>query len=267
MPPPHPSPPSRRAVRADRLRWPLPAALAWAGAWAGWQAVLAAGAPPAAALIVALAVGGCCAWQSCSGARRRAIAAAGFPAALALLTAAPALPPLAWLALLVPLFAVYPLRAWRDAPFFPTPHDALDGIADLVVPPPRSVLDAGCGAGHGLAALRRAWPRARLSGVEWSAPLAWAAARRCRDARVVRGDMWASSWAGHDLVYVFQRPESMARAWAKACADMVPGAVLVSLEFPVPGVVPVARGAAAARPVWIYQVPGPPRSTGAGPGR
>ena len=59
------------------------------------------------------------------------------------------------------------------------------------------VLDAGCGLGHGLAALRRAVAAgASCTGVEWSPPLACAAALRCRWARVRRGDMWAASWAG-----------------------------------------------------------------------
>ena len=47
--------------------------------------------------------------------------------------------------------------------------------------------------------------------------------------------MWARSWAGVDLVYLFQRPESMARAWDKARAELAPGAWLVSLEFDIPG--------------------------------
>jgi hypothetical protein len=42
--------------------------------------------------------------------------------------------------------------------------------------------------------------------------------------RVRRGDMWAMSWQGCQVVYLFQRPESMARAWDKACADLAPGA-------------------------------------------
>ena len=145
-------------------------------------------------------------------------------------------------------------RAWRDAPFFPTPATALDGLAAAV--PLREgarVLDAGCGLGHGLAALHRAWPAAELHGTEWSRPLAWGAAARCRFARVRRGDMWAQPWGGFDLVYLFQRPESMARAWDKACREM-PGGWLASLEFAVPGVEPVAR--LGARPLWVYRIPG-----------
>ncbi len=103
------------------------------------------------------------------------------------------------------------------------------------------VLDAGCGTGDGLRELRAAYPQADVEGVEWSRPLAWLARWRARGARVRRGDLWADDWAPFALVYVFQRPESMPRVWAKACAEMAPGAWLVSLDFAVPEVAPAAQ--------------------------
>lgn len=256
------------------LPWPLPALLAWAVGWGaaiacresagatGWE--LAAGT--AAATAVAMAN---------TGLRRRAIAALGFPlSALAMLGGSGGLAAWVWLAVLVPLALIFPPRTWRDAPFFPTPAAALDGLDGVVRPPPRRLLDAGCGLGHGLAALRRLWPQAELKGVEWSAPMAWLAARRVPGARVHRADMWACSWAGFDLVYLFQRPETMARAWNKASAEMAAGSWLVSLEFPVPGVGPTVRfDAGRGRGLYVYRVPGlaraprPKRSTGAAPGR
>jgi SAM-dependent methyltransferase len=209
---------------------------------------------------------------TCRGRWRQAIAGLGFPlSALALGVAGP-MPPWVWLLLLLPVLAVYPLRAWRDAPWFPTPADALAGL-DAVVGPRQRVLDAGCGLGHGLVTLQRLWPTAELHGVEWSPLLAAATALRMRwrgpGARVRRGDMWAGSWAGFDLVYLFQRPESMARAHAKAVAEMAPQAWLVSLEFAVPGQRPVAcLQGPGRRPVWVYRpVPAAQRSTAAPHGR
>jgi len=235
--------------------------LAWLLAWALFITAGAAGAPPALAFLLALVAGGTFSVLA-AGVWRRTLAAAGFPLSALALGALPALPAWGWLLLALPLLLAYPLRAWRDAPFFPTPADALTGLELAVVLPPAGegarVLDAGCGLGHGLQALRRVWPQARLEGLEWSRPLAWGAAWRCRFARVAsvtRGDMWAASWAGFDVVYLFQRPESMARAMAKAEREMAPGAWLVSLEFPVPGRQPLARcGAAGGRPVWVYRI-------------
>lgn len=266
------------------LAWPLPALLAWAAAWALLRGLPQAGAAPGAALGLALLLP----LAVAAGLRhlsrwRRVLLALGFPLALGL--AGVALPAWAWLLPALALWGLYPRRAWRDAPFFPTPRGALTGLAEVVqLPAGAVVLDAGCGAGHGLAALRQALPQAALQGLEWSRPLAWWAARwaawRCPGARVRRADMWAAPWGGADLVYLFQRPDTMARAWRKANAEMRPGSWLASLEFPVPGVpaqavLPGAQG----RPVHLYRLSGDgaaqptagpvdnPRSTRRGPNR
>ncbi|MFO1269492.1 MAG: class I SAM-dependent methyltransferase [Rubrivivax sp.] len=246
------------------MPWPLPALLVWTSGWlaavlcergasASWA--LAAGTATAAAASLFI-----------TGGVRRLIAALGFPlSAAALALAEGRLASGWWLAALAPLALAYPLRAWRDAPFFPTPANALAGLERIVQPAPARVLDAGCGLGHGLAALRRAWPQAQLHGVEWSWPMAWLAARRVSGAQIDRADMWAASWAGFDLVYLFQRPESMARAWAKAVAELGSrrgGGWLVSLEFAVPGVEPTARvQSGSGRPVFVYRI----GATGAAP--
>jgi Methyltransferase domain len=246
--------------RVGTLPWPAPALLAWAAAWALWFGALALQAAPALALALGTGLGLMLAWP-CAGRMRRVCVALGFPLSALSLGAAPALPAWTWLLLLLPLLAAYPLRAWRDAPFFPTPCAALDGLQQSL-PAPKRVLDAGCGLGHGLLALRRVWPQAELHGIEWSAALAALAAWRCRLRRapvvVRRADMWAITWSGFDVVYLFQRPESMARAFAKAAFELAPGAHLVSLEFEVPGQRPVARLQGPGRkPVWVYRPAGP----------
>ncbi len=254
----------RLTHRLARLRWPLPAVAAWAGAWAVWTLANAVSLPSAAAFLLALAAGATLAWP-CARPWRRALAAGGFPLSAWALGGTAGLPPWVWLLLLLPVLAAYPLRAWRDAPFFPTPPLALVGL-DAVVDHPQRVLDAGCGLGHGLQALRRLWPEAQLQGLEWSAPLSWAAAWRCRHARVQirRGDMWSASWAGNDLVYVFQRPESMARVFDKARRELAPTAWLVSLEFAVPGQAPWAcLQGSGRRPLWIYRPAGQGAAAGA----
>ena len=218
--------------------------------------------PAAWAFAAAAAAGALLSW-AVAGRLRRLIAAGGFPLSALALGAAATLPPWAWLLLLLPLLLAYPLRAWSDAPFFPTPADALRGL-DAAVGTPGCVLDAGCGLGHGLAALRSVWPQAALHGLEWSWPLAALAAVRCRYARVRRGDMWAASWSDYDLVYLFQRPESMARAFDKATQEMRAGGWLVSLEFAVPGQPASAcLQGPGRRSVWVYRLaPVPARSTG-----
>ncbi len=262
--PPRPAPPDTGVMSPARSplwhpaqwRWPLPALAAWLLAWAVCSTGVAL-REPVAGLLAGLVVSALAALLV-QGPWRRLLVAAGFPASALALGASSALPGWWWLLPLGPLLLAYPLRAWRDAPFFPTPASALQGLAGVVGQPAR-VLEAGCGAGHGLAALRQEFPRAELVGLEWSPLLALAARLRRRDARVRRGDLWAEPWGGYGLVYLFQRPESMARAWAKARAEM-PGGWLASLEFAVPGVAATARlPGADGRPLWLYHVPGAPQ--------
>ena len=174
----------------------------------------------------------------------------------AALGGAVALPAWGWLLPLALLLLVYPLNAWRDAPLFPTPPGALHGLQDAApLPAGAAVLDAGCGLGDGLKALRHAYPAAQLDGLEWSWPLRLLCALRCPWARVQRADMWKADWSAYQMVYLFQRPESMARAAAKAQAELAPCAWLVSLEFAVPGWLPSAQlRAPGGRVVWLYRM-------------
>src|SRR3990167_5574253 len=99
-------------------------------------------------------------------------------------------------------------------------------------------------------------PQARIHGLEWSWPLTALCALRCRFAQVRRADIWAANWSGYDLVYLFQRPESMPRAMDKAASELRPGSWLVSLEFEAGGWAP--QGVLQnvdGKPVWLYQAP------------
>ena len=239
------------------LVWPFPALLAWALAWALMTGLLQLRLPPAvalgAALLLSLLAAG---WGATRW--RRVFIAAGFPLSWLLLAGlGQGTPAWLWLLPLGMLAAVYPLHAWSDAPLFPTPASALQGLAGrLGVPADALIVDAGCGLGDGLRALRSEFPKARLLGWEWSWPLAWLCRWRCRDAQVLRADIWRCDWSAPDVVYLFQRPESMPRAMAKAAAEMRPGSWLVSLEFEAAGWAPQGRlQSVAGKPVWLYRAP------------
>ena len=237
--------------------WPLPALLAWSGAWALFLAAASLSAPAWSALVLGCVLGGVLAVFA-GTAWRRLFVAAGFPLSLAASGWAAALPSWAWLLPLLLLALVYPVHAWRDAPMFPTPPDALKGLNALVrLPAQARVLDAGCGLGDALVALQREYPQARLEGIEWSWPLRLACGGRCRFASVSRGDIWRADWSAHDLVYLFQRPESMPRAVRKAQGELRTGAWLASLEFEATELEPTAvlRPTEGGRPVWLYQAP------------
>lgn len=235
--------------------WPLPAVLVWLAAWGLFGGLLRLGAGPllatgsACALGVAASLLGATWW-------RRLMMALGFPLLLAV-SGSVTLPAWAWLLPLVLLLLIYPPNTWRDAPLFPTPIHALKDLpAQAPLGQDALILDAGCGLGDGLKALRGAYPAARLHGLEWSWPLRGLCALRCPWARVRQGDIWRADWSPYDLVYLFQRPESMPRAVAKAAAELQPGAWLVSLEFEATQWQPQVRlQAPDGRPVWLYRAP------------
>jgi len=235
-------------------RWPLPALLSWLAAWFIYAAALRLGAGPGPALALAAALAAGLGWLQ-SERWRRLIIALGFPASVLALGWQGGASGLLWLAPLALLWWLYPRRTWSEAPLFPTPRGALEQLPALApLPPGARVLDAGCGVGDGLRELLRIYPAARVEGVEWSRPLAWAARLRARGAVVRQGDLWADDWAAFALVYVFQRPESMPRVWAKACAELAADAWLVSLDFAVPDVAPVASWQLpGGQFVWLYR--------------
>ena len=236
--------------------WPLPALFTWASAWASFLVLRWLGASAGVAMALGVLLGvGLAVWGSTPW--RRVFIAAGFPLSLAASGLGSALPGWAWLLPLSLLVLLYPINTWRDAPLFPTPQGALTGL-DQAVPLPADarIVDAGCGLGAGLIELHRVYPQAHIEGLEWSWPLRLLCALRCRFARVRRADIWAADWRGCDMVYLFQRPESMQRAADKATAELKAGAWMVSLEFEVPSLRPqAALSLGQGRQVWAYQVP------------
>lgn len=237
----------------------MPAVVVWLSSWAVFGVSKLLEAPPwlGFALGCALSAAGTLLGRSLL---QRVVLVAGFPLSLAASGAVGPIPAWWWLVPLGVLALLYPLRTWRDAPLFPTPPGVLEGLGrvaplggDRSRGGPR-LLDAGCGLGHGLQALRREYPHGSIDGLEWSWPLWLVCGLRCSWADVRHGDLWKADWAPYDLVYLFQRPESMPRAVEKARRELRPGAYLVSLEFEAPGLEPVeVLRSDGGRCVYVYR--------------
>lgn len=237
------------------LPWPLPALIAWSASWALFLSLHALQTPILWSLALATSLGLAASLRATS-AWRKLFISAGFPLSLAASNLGAGLSPWAWLIPLGLLLLLYPMSAWRDAPLFPTPHGILDGL-DRVAPLKSTdrVLDAGCGLGAGLAELHRVYPVAQLDGLERSWPLRFLCAWRCPFARVRHADIWKEDWSGYSMVYMFQRPESMGPAAAKARQELAKGSWLVSLEFEATTLKPVAvLRNRPDKPVWVYRM-------------
>jgi SAM-dependent methyltransferase len=231
----------------------------WGAAWYVYIFLVEQGMHSSVAMLFATFVGVSAAamgWHRGISQARAAALAMGFPLSFWLLGTA-SLPAWVWLLPLLLIIWIYPMRAWRDAPVFPTPLNALRDVPRFAILPAQAkILDAGCGAGDGLKALREAYINAQWIGIEFSRPLSWVAKFRCPWAEVRCGDIWEDHWGAYDMVYLFQRPETMPRAVEKARAEMKPGAWLVSLEFEAAELKATATTEASPnRPVWLYQAP------------
>ena len=214
-----------------QLRWPLPALFAWISSWALYLGLGAYIFPDMLAWLIATA------WSLFLmryglTPMRRFLIAIGFPLSMLVTIGAMSVPSWVWPLLMVLVLLIYPKRAWQDAPLFPTPSQALRDVpSHAPLGADARILDAGSGLGDGLMALRQAYPHARLDGMEMSWLLRFLSALRCPWASIRQGDIWAADWGDYDMVYLFQRPESMPRAVQKAEMDLKRGAWLASLEF------------------------------------
>ena len=237
--------------------WPLPALLAWSLAWACYLTLESLGMTNVWAFLggtlfsALLSNLGTTLWRRC-------LIVLGFPLSQLLINATVmSMPPLAWLGLVILIAAVYPLNAWSDAPLFPTPSKALVEVPKHIqLKAGARILDAGCGLGDGLRALKSVFPEALYSGLEMSWPLRFFSALRCLCAKIRKCSIWLADWSEFDMVYMFQRPESMPKAVEKASLELKPGAWLVSLEFEARSLKPNALVYGSdGRPVWMYQFP------------
>lgn len=245
---------AREVARVLNGAWPLPALAVWGLCWLAYGV----GMPWWACTLIGGALAACL-----GSSWRRLWMVLGFPLSSALAVGTSTMDAWVWLLPLLVLWLLYPARRWRDAPWYPTAPQALAGLSEaLPLPPEASILEAGCGLGDGLLSLRRQYPRAKLTGLEWSALLLHLCRWRMRwhgvqVQRLCRADMWQADWSGHELIYLFHRPETMAQAQRKL-AGLRPGTWVVSLVFELPDWVPVRQlQAVPDRPVWIYRVPDP----------
>ena len=136
------------------IRWPLVALSVWGAGWVLYG-FLSQTVPPWVAMLLTTGLGllasGLAKRRGFSMARSVALAL-GFPVSLWFLGNT-SMPAWVWLMPLVLVVWIYPLRAWQDAPVFPTPLHALKDLPRWApLPPQAHILDAGCGAGDGLLA-------------------------------------------------------------------------------------------------------------------
>jgi SAM-dependent methyltransferase len=148
------------------------------------------------------------------------------------------LPPWLFLAGFLILLLVYWSTFRTQVPYYPSGKRAWDAVAGVLPQDrPLYVIDIGSGLGGLVLDLAQRRPESTFVGIEL-APLPWlASALRARlagsSARFVRGDYEGLDLGDYDAVFAYLSPAAMDGLWRKACAEMRPGALLLSYEFDI----------------------------------
>lgn len=171
----------------------------------------------------------------------------------------------AWIYLLA--FAAIALVSWNapseKVPLYLTNRKTREALGRLVTESgARSFIDLGCGTGGVISSLKRRHPQLAVTGVE-TAPLVFALAwlrllplRGIGVATVAYRSLWKEDLSRYDIVYCFLSPAPMGKLYAKAKAEMKPGALLVSNSFKVPDVEPeriIELGDGRQTGLYIYR--------------
>lgn len=165
-----------------------------------------------------------------------------FPLAV-LTTLALHLPSWLFALLFLILLGLYWSTFRTQVPYYPSRVAVWDAVRQLLPEDqPLQLIDIGSGLGGAVLYWSRVRPAARCVGIEL-APLpwlySWLRARLSGSAaRFVLGDYERLDFAPFNLVFAYLSPAPMAALWRKARAELQPGAILVSLEFEIPGHAP-----------------------------
>ena len=150
-----------------------------------------------------------------------------------------------WLFLLafLLLLGLYWSTFRTQVPYYPSQAAVWDAVRQLLPPEQPGgalkLIDIGSGLGGAVLYWSRLRPDARCSGIEL-APFPWLYSwLRARlggsQARFILGDYEKLDFSQYDLVFAYLSPAPMQALWRKAKAELKPGAILVSLEFEIPG--------------------------------
>jgi len=130
-----------------------------------------------------------------------------------------------------------------QVPFFPSRPIVWQQVAKLIPQDrPVRVIDIGSGLGDLPMHIAKSRSDSHVEGIE-IAPLPWIvsyvrAKVRGSSAMFKLGDYQALNFANYDVIFAYLSPAAMLNLWEKAHKEMLPGSMLVSLEFEIPGVTP-----------------------------
>lgn len=128
-----------------------------------------------------------------------------------------------------------------QVPFFPSRPIVWQQVAKLISQDkPVRLIDIGSGLGDMAMHIAKLRTDSNIEGIE-IAPLPWVvsyirAKMRRSTAMFKLGDYRALDFANYDVIFAYLSPAAMLALWDKAHNEMLPGSMLISLEFEIPGI-------------------------------
>lgn len=141
-------------------------------------------------------------------------------------------------------FAVFAALFWSvfltQVPFYPSRPAVWSAVAQLLPNQTIRILEIGSGLGNFAIHMAQSRPESRVEGIE-IAPLPWfisicQAWVRQSKVRFQLGNYERVHFSEYDLIFAYLSPAAMPELWEKAIKEMAPNSLLISHEFPVPGV-------------------------------
>jgi hypothetical protein len=153
------------------------------------------------------------------------------------------LPPMVFLLAFIFFVILFWSTFRTQVPYYPS-HGAVWRAVSGLLPEGRAIrfIDIGSGFGGLVLHLAAQHRDSEFIGIEL-APLPWMSSYLRariggRRGRFIHGDYHALDFAQFDVVFAYLSPAAMPTLWRKACAEMRPGTLLLSYEFPIPGTEP-----------------------------
>ncbi|MDP1766789.1 MAG: class I SAM-dependent methyltransferase [Methylotenera sp.] len=148
-----------------------------------------------------------------------------------------------------------------QVPFFPSRPIVWQQVAKIIPQTkPVRLIDIGSGLGDMSMYIAKIRPDSYIEGIE-IAPLPWVVsfirAKFHRSTAVFKlGDYTALDFVNYDVIFAYLSPAAMLTLWEKASQEMLPGSLLISLEFEIPNIVPTMRieGSKSSPAIYVWKI-------------
>ncbi|MBU3603356.1 bifunctional 2-polyprenyl-6-hydroxyphenol methylase/3-demethylubiquinol 3-O-methyltransferase UbiG [Polynucleobacter sp. AP-Kaivos-20-H2] len=127
-----------------------------------------------------------------------------------------------------------------QVPFYPSKPEVWDAVSELLPGKQLRILEIGSGLGNFAIRIAQLRPESQVEGIE-IAPLPWListvqAKLFTSRVRFRLGNYEKVNFSDYDLIFAYLSPAAMPELWDKALLEMNSESLLISHEFPVPGI-------------------------------